>query len=109
MDTEKMDKIRNQNRIRQARYRQQPKMLKLDQNQDEENQTSGKSGKRLTRAQHEKQKETWRKQKQKQRANMSAPQKRDELERKTDSEKEMTQSTEYSSMTISNISRGLET
>ena len=84
-------------------------MLKLDQNQDEENQTSGKSGKKLTRAQHEKQKETWRKQKQKQRANMSAPPKRDELERKTDSEKEMTQSTEYSSMTISNISRGLET
>ena len=57
MDTEKMDKIRNQNRIRQARYRQQPKMHKLDQNQDEDNQTSGKSGKRLTRAQHEKQKE----------------------------------------------------
>lgn len=70
MDTEKMDKIRNQNRIRQARYRQQPKMHKLDQNQGEENQTSGK---RLTIAQHEKQKETWRKQEQKQRANMSAP------------------------------------
>ena len=109
MDTEKMDKIRNQNRIRQARYRQQPKMHKLDQNQDEDNQTSGKSGKRLTRAQHEKQKELGGNRNKNRELICLPPQKRDELERKTDSEKEMTQSTEYSSMTISNISRGLET
>ena len=29
IDTEKMDKIRNQNRIRQARYRQQPKNAQI--------------------------------------------------------------------------------